>query len=538
MPCMVIPRPILALPLPWIGVLYVLGYVLFDAVSYVHPFGAYGITPWNPSTGLSILVVLLWGRRMLPLLFLTPPLAEVVVRGLALPLWITALEALIVGGGYTIATLILMQRRLRFDASLSSLRDLNILMGVAVLSSAIVASAYVLALVVTEKIEVSDFLPAALRYWVGDMIGIAVVVPFGLLAATRERFIKFNWQTASHVLAISLALAIAASSAQRDQLQLFYFLFLPITWVAATAGLESVSVALVVTQIGLFVALEFVGGHAINIMDLQARMLVLSITGFAGGALVTERRRTEQKLNENQAALSRLSRLSSMGELAAAIAHEVNQPLSAAGTYARLVTESLSTEKLSDPSVVGTAEKAAAQIERAAAVIRRLRALVRSGRSDMSAISIVQIVHEATGLVGPILQRNDIALEIEIENELPEVLVDRIQIEQALVNLISNAAEALASSSKTRKRITLHATKTDARRIEVRVCDSGPGFPKEFCGGPPPLFSSSKPDGLGVGLSLCQSIAEAHGGILRLESGDGGAAVSFTLPVAEGCEND
>ena len=535
---MLTPPQILALPLPWIGALYVCGYVLFEAVSYVHPFGAYGITPWNPSTGLSILVVLLWGRRMLPLLFLTPPLAEVVVRGLALPLWITALEALIVGGGYTIAAVILLQRRLRFDASLTSLRDLSILMGVAVLCSAIVASAYVMLLVAAQKIEVPDFLPAALRYWIGDMIGIALVVPFGLLAATRERFIKINWQTALHVLAISLALAIAASSAQYDQLQLFYFLFLPITWVAASAGLESVSVALVVTQIGLFVALEFIGGRAINIMDLQARMLVLSITGFAAGALVTERRRAEQKLLENQAALARLSRLGSMGELAAAIAHEVNQPLSAAGTYARLVTESLSTEKLNDPSVIGTAEKAAAQIERAAAVIRRLRALVRSGRSDMSAISAVQIIHEAAGLVGPILKRNNITLEIEMEGELPPVIVDRIQIEQALVNLIRNAAEALASSSKNRKRITLHVTKTDARRIEVRVCDSGPGFPKEFCSSPPPLFSSSKPDGLGVGLSLCQSIAEAHGGTLCLESRDDGAAVSFTLPVAEGCENE
>jgi two-component system, LuxR family, sensor kinase FixL len=535
---MVTSRQILALPLPWIGALYVSAYVLFEAVSYVHPFGAYGITPWNPSTGLSILVVLLWGRRMLPLLFLTPPLAEAVVRGLALPLWITGLEALIVGGGYTIAALILLWPKLRFDTSLTSLRDLSILMGVAVLSSAFVASAYVIVLVSAQKIEIADFWPAALRYWIGDMIGIALAVPFGLLAATREHFIKINWRTALHVLAILLALAIAASSAQHDQLQLFYFLFLPITWVAASAGLESVSVALVVTQIGLFVALEFIGGHAINIMDLQARMLVLSITGFAAGALVTERRRAEQKLLENQAALARLSRLGSMGELAAAIAHEVNQPLSAAGTYARLVTESLSTEKLKDPSVIGTAEKATAQIERAAAVIRRLRALVRSGRSEISAIPVAQMIQEAVDLAGPILQRNNVTLEVKIEGELLPVRVDRIQIEQALVNLIRNAAEALATSSKSRKRIVVHAIKADARRIEVRVCDTGPGFPKEFCSSPPPLFSSSKLEGLGVGLSLCQSIAEAHGGTLRVESGGEGAAVSFTLPVAKGRENE
>jgi C4-dicarboxylate-specific signal transduction histidine kinase len=317
---------------------------------------------------------------------------------------------------------------------------------------------------------------------------------------------------------------------------LFYLLFLPITWVAVSSGLEGVSVALVVTQVGLFGALQFSSERMKDITNMQARMLVLAVTGLAAGAVVTERRHAEQQLRQNQAAIARLSRLGSMGELAAAIAHEVNQPLSAAGTYSRLVTDSLASETLSDPSIVQTAQKATAQVERAAAVIRRLRALVRIGRSDMSAVGIAKIIQEALDLVGPVLDRSNIGVDIEVESGLPPVMADRIQIEQVLVNLLRNSAEAMAGAPGNCNRISLRAIKTGARHIEIRVCDTGPGFPAEFCGAVPPLFSSNKADGLGVGLSLCRSIAEAHGGTIRVMSGKNGATVSFTLRLAEGIE--
>lgn len=196
--------------------------------------------------------------------------------------------------------------------------------------------------------------------------------------------------------------------------------------------------------------------------------------------------------------------------------------------------DSLAGEKLSDPTVIETAGKAVAQIERAAAVIRRLRALVRLGRSDMGAISLGRIAQEALDLVGPVLERGAITLDIQLDNSLPPVMADRIQIEQVLVNLLRNSAEAITGSGCPHKLISLQAFRTDEKRVEVRVCDSGPGFPQEFCGAVPPLFTSSKADGLGVGLSLCRSIAEAHGGTLCVETDQRGAIVSFTLPLAEG----
>jgi two-component system, LuxR family, sensor kinase FixL len=470
---------------------------------------------------------------MLPLIFLAPFLSDLIVRGLPLPVWMTALAALISGGWYALALSFLLWPKTRFDPSLPSLRELTILVAAAVVSSAAVALSYAGLLTAASLLSPANFATAALRYWVGDMIGIAILVPFGLLAVTRERLIRLDWQTASQALAIIAALGVAATAGRDDRLQLFYLLFLPVTWIAVRSGLEGVSVALVVTQAGLFAALQFTPAQGGDITGLQARMLVLAVTGLVAGALVTERRRVESELRRNQAAIARLSRLGSMGGLAAAIAHEVNQPLSAAGTYSRIVAEGLEAETLSDPSLAATAQKAAAQIERAATVIRRLRALVRLGRSDMSPVCIARVVHEALDLVRPVLERSSIAISVEVENGLPPVMADRIQIEQMLINLLRNAAEAIAGSARPGGRISLEAVKTGPRLLEIRVRDTGPGFPAGLANGEPVLFASSKADGLGVGLSLCRSIAEAHGGRLRVESCTGGALASFTLPIAE-----
>lgn len=523
---------ILSLPFPWMGGAYLCCYVLLEEISYVHPFGSFGITPWNPSTGLSFVIALLQGRKALPLLFLAPPLAEIVVRGLCVPVWITLAEAVVVGGGYAAAMLFLLRPPLAFAPSLRSLRDVSLLMATAVVSSALVASCYVSLLVAVGLLQTGDFWPAALRYWVGDMIGIAIVAPFGLLVVTSDHPIRFEWWTGLQIATIILALAVAVASAQNHQLPLFYLLFLPINWIAVSSGLEGVSLALMVTQTALFGVLQLAPERVIDITNLQARMLVVAVTGLVAGALVTERRRAEEELRQKQAAIARLSRLGSMGELAAAIAHEVNQPLSAAGTYARLLRESLAGERLKDPAVIELAAKTAAQVERAADVIRRLRALVRLGRSERSPVAVGQMVRDAVDLVRPVLERNAIVLNVDIDGAAPPVVADRVQIGQVLVNLLRNAAEAIPDQPGGEKRILLRAVRTGAQTMEISVHDSGPGFSPEFGGSAPPLLSTTKADGLGVGLALCRSIVEAHGGSLRIQPGGGGvgATVRFTLP--------
>lgn len=262
-------------------------------------------------------------------------------------------------------------------------------------------------------------------------------------------------------------------------------------------------------------------------------MLILAVTGLVAGVLVSERRVAEIRLRMNQDALSHVSRLGSMGELAAAIAHEINQPLSAAGTYTGLVAESLGGESLRDPSTLELARKAAVQIGRAADVVRRLRTLVRLGRTDMVPTSVTRIVQETVELVRADLERHKIGLRLEIGSDLPLVMADRLQIEQVLLNLIRNSVDAISEADIFTRQITVRANCIHPDAIELTVSDTGPGFPSTFTGDFPLPLSTTKPEGLGVGLSLCRSIAEAHGGSLSIRSTHRGASVSIALPIAE-----
>jgi C4-dicarboxylate-specific signal transduction histidine kinase len=450
---------------------------------------------------------------------------------------LAATESLIVGAGYTAALLILLYPGLRFDAALRSIRDLLLLMTVAVTSSAVVSTVYVAVLTAKGLLQLQDFAPAVVRYWVGDLIGIAVVTPFSLLAMTRERVLIEGAETMLQFVSIVLTLWVVVVFAEHEQLHLFYLLFLPITWIAVRSGLEGVSAALVFTQLSLFLAIELPAARSIDVADFQARMLVLAVTGLVAGALVTERRRAEARLRTNQDALAHVSRLGSMGELATSIAHEINQPLSAAGTYTELVAEALQAETLQDASLVEAARKAAAQITRASDVVRRLRTLVRLGRSEMAPIPIELIVREAVELIRSDAEHENILLKVDIVSGLPLAMVDKLQIEQVLLNLIRNSIEAIAAAGHAHGQIIIWARREQPGFVEIGVNDSGPGFPALTTDELPPAPVTKK-DGLGVGLSLCRSIARAHGGELRIRNSCPGASVGILLPIAEISHHD
>ena len=521
--------------LPLIGAAYFCAHLLLDWLSFVHPFGAYGNTTWNASTGLSLVLVLLAGRRALPLVFATLIVSSVLVRGLPVPLWLAVLEALLRTSVYALAIFTLLRPSLRFDPSLPSLRDLFLLLTAAVISSAVIASIYVGLLLAADILQRPEASLALARCWVGDMIGIAVVTPFGLLTRSRERLFKLGWETAVQAISsFGLAVWVTVVFAEHEQLQLFYLLFLPITWIAVRSGIEGVSAALVLVQAGLLIALLLFTSGEVDVLDFQARMLVLAATGLVAGALVSERRVAEIQQRMNQHALAHVSRLGSMGELAAAIAHEINQPLSAARTYTGLVAESLQTESLRDPSTVEMARKAAVQISRAADVVRRLRALVRMGRIDLVPTNINQIVKEATDLARADLDRQGINLKLDIAASLPLVLADRLQVEQVLLNLLRNSAEAIGTGKSGSRQIVIAAIRKQPGIIDLSVSDTGPGFPPAFTGDVPPPLSTTKMDGLGIGLSLCRSIAEAHGGALTIDNRRNGATVRVSLPTVEG----
>ena len=398
------------------------------------------------------------------------------------------------------------------------------LMLVAAASAAFVASSYVGLTIAAGLLTAKDFMAAALRYWVGDVIGILVLAPFALFALTRRRIVPISIETALQCTAVVCALMV------EREFQRFSALFLPIVWMAVRNGIEGVSAGILITQLGVILGARSLPNEREELIALQALMLVLAVTGLIAGELVTERRRMESQLRLHRESLARLTRLGSIGELAAAVAHEVNQPLTAAGTYTRLVADMTSSRSADAAEVAEIAKKAVAQVDRAAEVIRRLRALVRLDRSNRAAFSFEQLVKEAIELCRPDLDRANVTARFRQAANLPPVMVDMLQIEQVLVNLMRNSVEAIGGSGSLQGAIWIEAKPADREFVEICVVNSGPGFPRERIENGFLPLSSSKADGLGIGLPLCRSIVEAHGGRLWLDAISHGASIRFTLP--------
>ena len=289
-------------------------------------------------------------------------------------------------------------------------------------------------------------------------------------------------------------------------------------------GLEGVSTALVITQVGLITAIHLAEQDAANVTAYQALMVVLAFTGLAVGVLVSEQQRTQRQLRINQEALSRALRLSTMGEFAAALAHEINQPLTAIANYARVAKAATNIDAASEAS-----GRVITQVERAADVVRRLRNFIQLGRSETSPIAVARLLEEALAYCHPELDRHDVRLEWDIQPDLPQVQVDVMQIEQVIVNLVRNSAEALSEAGRYDGKILVEAACESGDAVVIRVRDNGPGFDPDLLERASLPFTTTKEDGLGLGLSLARSIIEAHGGRLAIASTSGGATVSFTL---------
>ena len=314
--------------------------------------------------------------------------------------------------------------------------------------------------------------------------------------------------------------------------------FFPIIWIALRHGLQGTTWGLLFTQIGLIAALSVLGNQADNLAAFQGLMLVLAFTGLAIGGLVTERRRVEQQLRLNQESGAEIFRLGSAGELATAIAHEINQPLTAISNYTRLIQQYLEDGKGDRTLAIEAANKVAAQVGRTDAVVKSFRDLVKRGRPQLRSESVHEVLRETLGLISPTLQREGIDVAVSIERGIRRIMVDKLQIEQVLINLMSNAAEAMAANTLGEKHLSLRAQNmATTGEVEITVSDSGPGFPSDFDIRRPALFASAKEDGLGVGLSFSRTIVESHGGELMIGGGVDGAVVSLRLRAAPGASS-
>jgi two-component system, LuxR family, sensor kinase FixL len=251
-------------------------------------------------------------------------------------------------------------------------------------------------------------------------------------------------------------------------------------------------------------------------------------TGFARD--LTERQQTEQRLQELQVGLQHVSRLRSMGQMAAALAHELNQPLAATANYVRAALRLIEQPEPNIPRVRQALTLAAQQTLRSGEIIRRLRAFVSRGEVSRHPESVAKLIEEASALALVGAKEHGIKVMIRIHPDLPTAEVDRVQIQQVLLNLIRNSVEAMEGREVRELSV---GTEMDGGAVLVSVADTGGGIPPEIESKLFQPFVTTKAEGMGIGLSVCRTIVEAHGGRLWVEPNLGGGSVfRFTLPAA------
>jgi signal transduction histidine kinase len=250
---------------------------------------------------------------------------------------------------------------------------------------------------------------------------------------------------------------------------------------------------------------------------------------------VTERKRDETALQSAQAELARVARLTTIGELAASIAHEINQPLSAISTNSLAALRWLGHEVPNVAEAKQALDRVGKDARRASDVIGRIRALLKHEKPKYTALEINDVINEVVTITQSALQARGVSVRLDLSSELPPVLGDRVQLQQVIMNLIMNGADAMSLISS-RPRILRLASRIDLpSSIVVAIEDSGTGLEAGLLDRIfDPLFTT-KPDGMGMGLAICKSIVDGHGGrIWAVPDRSNGTIFHFTLPTVEG----
>jgi signal transduction histidine kinase len=627
-----------------LAVLYLLAYWFLDWISFIFPAKQLDITPWNPSVAASLVLVFLRGWRWAPMLFVGAVASNIVVGHVDAPplpiLAVNLAEALIYGAAGWI-----MQGPLRVGADFRTLRDVLVFIGVTVPASALMAALYVATFWMAGMIAARDLLPLILEYWVGDMIGVTVVVPAFLIylhhfASTGWLKAFLSWEVLAQVGSVALALWIMFFWPDPIIGPLFYPLFIPLVWVAARYGLPGVTLVLLLMQVGVVATVEMLDITMSLATQLQFLMLALSWTGLLLGAVISERTRAQASVARGEARLRSIIDLAPDGivitdeggnvemanrlfesiyglsqgaiagrsimsllplkpgvpsqeivlyradgrdvpaevstanvliggrntsvitvrdisarkaaearfrqhreaveqafrgnlteGLAAALAHELNQPLSAIASYTGAAQRILAATADAPARAMEQLTKVAAQAKRAGDIIRRLREFFRGATMDMTPLPIAEPVRDMLALLADEIGRTGAAVEVDVPDHLT-VLADRLQIEQVLLNLIRNSLEALADTPREDRKIQVSAAQSASSAIEVTIRDTGTGIAPHILERLFEPFVTASSAGMGLGLTISRSIVQAHGGKLWAETGSPGAVLRFTLPSA------
>jgi two-component system, LuxR family, sensor kinase FixL len=515
-----------------LGAGFLLLYVALDWVSFIHPITGLNITPWNPQTAVAV-ALLAWRPRLWWLVWLAALAAALILYSLG------ALGAVVSATAFTLAysaTGHALARWLGNPPALRTRRQFLALL-VIVFAGGLAASLFQLAaLSVVDAVDPDQLLPAIRGGWIGYAVGLLVVLPLILLLVTRDlrRASRAMLKTTEWWLIVLAAVGgtVAVFEQPAEEFKYFYVLLVPVVWAAARFGLPGAVWSAVLVQLAVILLVQTATSPPLTVFELQMLVAALAATGLLQGTTVQEREEVDRKLRDSL-------RLAAAGDMAAALAHELNQPLGAMSNYARaskLLAERLgATDRNLGEPLADVAGKLVSEAARASETVKRLRNFFRDHATELELVDAPRWLEEVLQAQDAHARALDVSLSWSLDPALPALWLDRVQIAVVLRNLVGNAIDAAAETGPAPGAVpSVHVTATAAGgMVTIVVADSGGGLTEDEVLTVFENRRSTKPEGMGIGLGMCRSIVEAHGGTIWAEAGAGGK-FAFTLPVGAG----
>jgi signal transduction histidine kinase len=486
------------------------------------------------------------GARYGAVLFIGVLIAEIAVLRTNLPWPFIIGVATIIAVGYSAVALV---ARRTLDVGLNHLRDVLLLLAAGAVGAMLVALFLSLLLIADEKLSLSDVFVASGPLLVGDVIGIAVMTPLVLRFILHIPHLSlptlraFAPEVALYVAVVLLFVWFIGLTESESGFRLFYLFFLPVVVAAIRYGLDGACLGLALTQLGLLGLLHWHGYDANVFTEFQILMLVLTATGLTVGVTVNEReqadrevRKVEALLRVKEAEAEQAARFNLVSSMASALAHEINQPITAARALGRAAQHLLHNDNASHARVDDNLTTMIAQIDHAASVVKRMREFLRRGEPHISTINLRALVDDALVLVGSAEAAGSrVRIEADVPPDLPAVHADRVQLQQVILNLVQNSIDAIDSAGQTEGRIRITGSLLqNPPRVEIAVSDNGAGIAPALAERLFEPLTTSKREGLGLGLSICATIVQSHHGRLWLQSGAPGATeFRFWLPLQQ-----
>ena len=525
---------------------FFLAYIMLFWVSYIFQTSDLRSTPWNPETGIAVVAGALLGWVSLPSVFLASLVSKTLnptILSFGWEVVAAAANAIIFAGSAAAFR--------SFLPSVETTTTANIVLFICYAFIVTLASAVARLVIASLALDIfpTYLINYAFTLSVGNVVGILTIVPLFFvpmpLTGWLQYFANFrlvHWVT---TLVILLTSVFVFGLEDTDKFKFFYLVFLPVMVFAIKDGLMGAAYSILLSDTAMIAILLWRVSEPSTVTELQVLMISLSATGLIMGATISERRRISLQLEEShvrlrdsQAALLQASRLSLVSEMAAALAHEINQPLSSIRSFIRAARRKLDKGRIRHADLKSDIDSAVKEVDVAANLIRETRKFLERGDVSKENLNLRQLLLTCSDLIAPELSYSKITWNMHLPEKLPVIMGNAAQIQQVVLNLVRNAKEAIVDGRSKVRRIELSVSlESRPGHVEIAVSDSGPGILPDVKAMLFKPLKSSKDNGLGLGLSLSNTIVTSHGGTIWYdETTSIGSRFAFALPLSGNLE--